>query len=113
LTAARAYGLDIIDGVYNNFRDIDGLRRESLQARMLGFDGKSLIHPDQVAIANEVFGPGDEEVASARKIIAAFAMPENRGKGVINMDGRMVELLHAEMAKRVVVIADAIAARKK
>jgi citrate lyase subunit beta / citryl-CoA lyase len=110
LTAARAFGLDILDGVYNNFRDADGYRRECLQGRMLGFDGKTLIHPDQLAVANEVFSPGAEEVAAARKIVAAFELPENRGKGVINLDGRMVELLHADMARRTVAIADAIAA---
>lgn len=112
VTAARTYGLDILDGVYNNFRDADGCRRECLHGRMLGFDGKTLIHPDQIAIANEVFSPGEEEVSAARKIVAAFALPENEGKGVINLDGRMVELLHAEMAKRTVAVADAIAAMR-
>lgn len=110
LTAARAHGLDILDGVYNNFRDAEGYRRECLQGRMLGLDGKTLIHPDQIAVANEIFSPSETEVASARKIVAAFAAPVNKGKGVINLDGRMVELLHAEMAKRTVAIADAIAA---
>jgi citrate lyase subunit beta/citryl-CoA lyase len=81
-----------------------------VQGRQLGFDGKTLIHPDQIAAANEVFSPSDAEVAAARKIVAAFELPENRGKGVINLEGRMVELLHAEMAKRTVAIADAIAA---
>jgi citrate lyase subunit beta/citryl-CoA lyase len=112
LTAARAHGLEILDGVYNNFRDAEGYRRECLQGRMLGFDGKTLIHPDQIAVANEVFSPSEAEVAAARKIVAAFELPENRGKGVINLDGRMVELLHAEMAKRTVAIADAIAAMR-
>jgi citrate lyase subunit beta/citryl-CoA lyase len=111
VTAARAYGLDVLDGVYNAFKDMDGYRRECLQGRALGFDGKTLIHPDQVAIANEVFAPNDDEVAFARKIIAAFALPENAGQGVITVDGRMIELLHAEMARRTVAIADAIVAR--
>jgi citrate lyase subunit beta/citryl-CoA lyase len=111
LTAARAHGLEIIDGVYNNFRDVDGYRRECVQGRMLGFDGKTLIHPDQIALANEIFSPSADDVASARKIVAAFQLPENKGKGVINLDGRMVELLHADMARRTVAIADAIAAR--
>jgi citrate lyase subunit beta/citryl-CoA lyase len=110
LTAARAYGLDILDGVYNNFRDADGYRSECLQGRMLGFDGKTLIHPDQIAVANEVFSPSAEEVAAARKIVAAFELLENKGRGVINLDGRMVELLHAEMARRTVAIAEAIGA---
>jgi citrate lyase subunit beta / citryl-CoA lyase len=108
ITAARAYGLDALDGVYNNFKDLDGFRRECGHGRALGFDGKTLIHPDQVAIANEVFAPPDTEVAFARKIIAAFDRPESKGKGVITVDGRMVELLHAEMARRTVAIADAI-----
>jgi citrate lyase subunit beta/citryl-CoA lyase len=108
VTAARAYGLDVLDGVYNNFRDADGFRRECVHGRRLGFDGKTLIHPDQVAVANEIFAPPEAEVAFARKIIAAFAQPENQGKGVITVEGRMVELLHAEMARRTVTIAEAI-----
>jgi citrate lyase subunit beta / citryl-CoA lyase len=108
ITAARAYGLDVLDGVYNNFKDSDGFRRECLHGRALGFDGKTLIHPDQVAIANEVFAPPETDVGWARKIIAAFEQPDNKGKGVITVDGRMVELLHAEMARRTVAIADAI-----
>ena len=78
---------------------------------MLGFDGKTLIHPDQVAIANTIFAPPEAEVIWARKVIDAFAQPENKGKGVINLDGQMVELLHVEMAKRTVAIADTIAQR--
>jgi citrate lyase subunit beta/citryl-CoA lyase len=108
LTAARAYGLDALDGVYNNFRDAEGYKRECVHGRRLGFDGKTLIHPEQVAVANEVFAPPEAEVAFARKIIAAFAQPESKGKGVITVEGRMVELLHAEMAARTVAIAEAI-----
>jgi citrate lyase subunit beta/citryl-CoA lyase len=108
ITAARAFGLDALDGVYNNFKDADGFRAECVHGRRLGFDGKTLIHPDQVATANEVFAPPEAEVAWARKVIAAFEAPENKGKGVITVDGRMVELLHAEMAKRTVAIAEAI-----
>jgi len=111
ITAARAYGLDVLDGVYNNIRDAEGFRRECVYGRRLGFDGKTLIHPDQVAVANEVFAPAAGEVAFARKVIAAFRRPENRDKGVISVEGRMVELLHAEMAERTVAIADAIAVR--
>ena len=81
----------------------------ALHGRALGFDGKTLIHPDQVAVANEVFAPPDADIAWARKIIAAFDQPENKGKGVITVEGRMVELLHAEMAHRTVAIAEAIA----
>jgi citrate lyase subunit beta/citryl-CoA lyase len=111
ITAARAHGLDVLDGVYNNFRDAEGFRRECVHGRRLGFDGKTLIHPDQVAIANEVFAPAEADVAFARKIIAAFAEPGSRGKGVITVEGRMVELLHAEMARRTVAIAEIIQSR--
>ena len=110
VTAARAYNLIVLDGVYNAFKDLDGLERECRQGRMLGFDGKTLIHPDQIAAANRVFAPSDSEVANARRILAAFALPENAGKGVITLDGRMVELLHAEMARHTVAVADAIVA---
>jgi citrate lyase subunit beta / citryl-CoA lyase len=109
VTAARAHGLGVLDGVFNNFKDADGFRRECVQGRILGFDGKTLIHPDQIAVANEVFAPPEAEVAFARKIIAAFDLPESKGKGVITVDGRMVELMHAEMARHTVAIADAIA----
>ncbi len=106
VVAARAYGLDILDAVYNNFRDAEGFRRECVQGRALGMDGKTLIHPDQIAPCNEIFSPGDKEVAWARKVIAAFDAPENAGKGVITLEGEMVELLHLEMARRSVAIAD-------
>jgi len=109
VTAARAYGLEVLDGVYNNFKDLEGFRRECRQGRTLGMDGKTLIHPDQIAIANEVFAPSESELAWSRRIIAAFDRPENKGKGAINLDGRMVELMHAEIARRTVAIAEAIA----
>jgi citrate lyase subunit beta / citryl-CoA lyase len=111
VTAARAYGLIVLDGVYNNFKDFAGLQQEAVQGRLLGFDGKTLIHPDQISAANAVFAPAPEEVVWARKIIAAFTLPEHKGRGVITLDGKMVELLHADMARRTVSIADAIAAR--
>jgi citrate lyase subunit beta/citryl-CoA lyase len=111
LTAGRAYGLDVLDGVYNNFKDAEGFKRECAQGRQLGFDGKTLIHPDQVAVANETFRPTDGEVQWSRKIIAAFQDEQNKGKGVITVEGRMVELLHAETAARVVAIAEAIERR--
>jgi citrate lyase subunit beta / citryl-CoA lyase len=109
VAAARAYGLDILDGVYNELGNTEGFVAECRQARDLGFDGKTLIHPQQIAPCNEAFSPTAEEVASARKIIAAFDLPENADKGVIQIEGRMVERLHAEMARRTVAIADAIA----
>jgi len=109
LAAARAYGLDILDGVYNDLGDADGFVQECRQARDLGFDGKTLIHPRQIEPCNAAFSPAPEEVAAARKIIAAFDLPENENKGVIQIEGRMVERLHADMARRTVAIADAIA----
>jgi citrate lyase subunit beta / citryl-CoA lyase len=110
IAAARAYGLDILDGVYNDLGNTEGFAVECAQARDLGFDGKTLIHPQQIAACNEAFSPTADEVSWARKIMAAFGLPENKGKGVIQVDGRMVERLHAEMARRTVAIADAIAA---
>lgn len=110
LLAARAYGLDVIDGVYNDFRDEQGFRDECEQGRTLGMDGKTLIHPGQVAVCNELFSPAPDEVAWSHRIIAAFGLPENTAKGVITVDGRMVERLHLAMAERVAAIAETIAA---
>jgi citrate lyase subunit beta / citryl-CoA lyase len=110
LAAGRAYGLDVVDGVYNNLSDAEGFLAECEQGRDLGMDGKTLIHPNQLGPANEIFSPAEAEVAQAEKILAAFALPENASKGVISLDGRMVERLHAEMAERTVAIARAIAA---
>ena len=110
LLAARAYGLDVLDGVYNDFRDEAGFRAECEQGRAMGMDGKTLIHPGQIAVCNELFSPAPEEVEWSRKIIAAFKLPENSAKGVITVEGRMVERLHLAMAQRVADIAEAIAA---
>jgi citrate lyase subunit beta / citryl-CoA lyase len=110
VAAARAFGLAIIDGVYNDIADADGFRASCQQARAFGFDGKTLIHPSQIAACNELFAPSREETAAARKVIAAFAQPENAGKGAIALDGRMVERLHLEVARSTVALADAIAA---
>ena len=110
--AARAHGVDVIDGVFNDMKDLEGFRAECVQGRDMGFDGKTLVHPSQIDICNEVFSPTSAEVESAAAIIEAFALPENAGKGVIQLDGRMVELLHADMARRTLAIADAIAERK-
>ncbi len=107
--AARAYGIDILDGVYNDFKDDIGFRAECEQGRHLGMDGKTLIHPSQIAACNELFSPAAEEVAWAAKIIAGFALPENALKGVITIEGRMVERLHLAMAERTAAIAEAIA----
>lgn len=110
VAAARAYGLGIIDGVYNDIADGDGFLETCKQARAFGFDGKTLIHPSQLAPCNEIFAPSPAEVDAARKIIAAFDLPENRDKGAIALDGHMVERLHAEIARSTVALADAIAA---
>ena len=106
--AAHASGIDILDGVYNELSDMQGFAQECAQGRDLGFEGKTLIHPSQIEPCNAAFAPSAEEVAQARKIIAAFAQRENQGKGAIQVEGRMVEILHAEMAKRTVAIAEAI-----
>jgi citrate lyase subunit beta/citryl-CoA lyase len=108
--AARAYGLDILDGPYSDFSNVEGFAQECAQARDLGFDGKTLIHPGQIVACNAIFTPPEEEVAEARKIIAAFKLPENASRGAIQIDGRMVERLHADMASRTIALADAIAA---
>jgi len=111
VTAARAHGIDILDGVYNDLGNAEGFARECEEARDMGFDGKTLIHPNQIGPCNGAFSPSGEEVAYARKIIDAFNLPENKDKGVVQLDGRMVERLHADMARRTVAIARAIEER--
>jgi citrate lyase subunit beta/citryl-CoA lyase len=106
--AAHAYGIDVLDGVYNDIADTAGFAAECAQGRDMGFDGKTLIHPSQVEPCNAAFSPSAEESAQARKIIAAFDRPENHGKGVVQIDGRMVERMHADIARRTVAIAEAI-----
>ena len=105
---ARAEGLTVIDGVYNDIADAAGFEAECQQGLQFGFDGKTLIHPSQIDAANAIFAPTAVEITRARAIIAAFALPENAGKGVIKVDGRMTELLHLEEAKRVVAVSEAI-----
>jgi citrate lyase subunit beta / citryl-CoA lyase len=109
--AARAYGLDALDGVYNDFRDAEGFASECAEGRAMGFDGKTLIHPGQIEAANTAFGIDAEKLEEARAIVAAFATPENAGAGVISLDGRMVERLHAEMAEKLIAKAEALSAR--
>ena len=111
VATARAFGLDVVDGVYNSLSDEAGFREECLQGRALGMDGKTLIHPSQIAPCNDVFSPWVEEVAAARRIVDAFELPENHGKGAISIDGRMVERLHADIARHTLAMAEAIAAR--
>jgi len=106
--AARAYDLVAIDGVFNGIKDAQGLTRECEQGRILGFDGKTLIHPAQLETANRVFAPSAADVEHAHAVIAAFADPGNAGKGVIKVNGKMTELLHMEEARRVVDVAAAI-----
>lgn len=109
VTAARAEGLDILDGVWNALDDPAGLAAECAQGRDLGMDGKTLIHPAQIAPCNAAFTPSPDEVAEAERVLAAFARPENRGLGALRLDGRMVERLHAEMAQRTLALAAAAA----
>ena len=108
VAAARAHGLVVLDGVCNEFRDLDLFRAEAEQGLEFGFDGKTLIHPDQIAPCNAVFSPNAGEIAWAQAIVAAFELPENAGKGAIKVDGKMVELLHLDQAKRTLAIAAAI-----
>ena len=109
VVAARAHGLSVIDGTYNNIRDEEGLAQACAQGRAFGFDGKTLIHPSQIEAANRIFAPSPDELAEARRVLDAFA--QNPGKGVLALDGRMIERLHAEEAQRLLTLADAIAGR--
>ena len=111
LVAARAYGLPILDGVHLDLSDDEGFLEVCKQGRDLGFDGKTLIHPKTIAAANEIFGPSADDVAQARRIVAAHAEAVASGNGVVLLDGRLVENLHVEEAMRVVALAKAIAAR--
>jgi citrate lyase subunit beta/citryl-CoA lyase len=108
VAAARAYGLTVLDGVYNQISDDAGLERQCRQGVAFGFDGKTLIHPRQIAVANRVFSPAPEAVAWARTVVDAFARGENTDKGVLQIDGRMVERLHLEQAQQVLSLANAI-----
>ncbi len=109
LLAARTHGLVAVDGVYNAFKDADGLRAECEQGRDMGFDGKTLIHPDQLATANQAFAPSEAEIDLARRQIAAFQVAEAAGEGVAVVDGRIVENLHIVTARATLAKADAIA----
>ena len=109
VAAARAHGLVILDGVFNGIDDDEGLARQCAQGAEFGFDGKTLIHPRQIEAANRAFSPAADEVAWSRTIVAAFDLPENAAKGVIRVEGRMVERLHLAEARRLIAVADAIA----
>jgi citrate lyase subunit beta/citryl-CoA lyase len=111
ILAARAHGIEILDGVSNRIDDREAFEQECAQARDLGFDGKTLIHPSQIVPCNAAFTPSADEIRRAKEIVAAFDLPENRGRGAIALGGQMVERLHAEQARRTLAIAEAIAAR--
>ena len=108
--AARAGGLDLLDGVYNDFRDVEGFAQECAEAANMGFDGKTLIHPAQIEPANAAFSPAQEAIAEARAIRDAFALVENMDKGVIALDGKMVERLHLAQAEKLLAKVAAIGA---
>ncbi|WP_018997624.1 HpcH/HpaI aldolase/citrate lyase family protein [Hirschia maritima] len=108
VTAARAYGITAIDGVFNDIKNSEGFEAECQQGRVMGFDGKTLIHPAQVETCNTVFSPSEADVAQAQDVIAAFADPENAGKGVLKVNGKMTEILHLEEAKRLIEMEKAI-----
>ena len=110
LLAARAFALAILDGVYLDLADDEGFAHSCIQGRELGFDGKTLIHPKTIAKANEIFAPSGEDVAWSRKIIAAHAEASRAGKGVVVVNGKLIETLHVENARRLVALADAIEA---
>jgi len=110
LLATREAAKVILDGVYNDVKDLDGFRNECVQGAEMGFDGKTLIHPGQVEIANEVWAPTVDEVAHARRVIDAFEKGLSEGRGVVTIDGRMIENLHVDNARRAIAVADAIAA---
>lgn len=111
ILVARAYGLNVLDGVYSNFKDPEGFATECTQARNMGFDGKTLIHPAQVDPANAAFSASDAEVEEARRMIAAFDAAKADGKGVAVLDGRMIEELHLSEARRMVALAEFLANR--
>ena len=111
VSAARAHGLTILDGVHNEIDDLVALERVCRQGTEFGFDGKSLIHPTHLEIANRVFSPEPAEVAWSRAVIAAFDLPENAGKGALRVEGRLAEHLHLRQAEALVAMAEAIEAR--
>lgn len=110
VAAARANGIAVIDGVFNDIQDTSGFEAECTQGRTLGFDGKTLIHPAQIEVANRIFAPDPQELAQARAVIDAFSLPENSGKGVLKVNGKMTELLHLEQARRMIAMDETIRA---
>ena len=111
VTAARGWGLDIIDGVHNDLEDHTGFEAQCRQGLQFGFDGKTVIHPNQIEACNRIFTPGEAEVSAAQAIIEAFALPENRGKGAVRVAGRMAERLHLEQARRLLALRAVLESR--
>ncbi len=111
LAAAREAQITALDGVYNNVRDPDGFAAEAQQGFEMGFDGKTLIHPSQVAPTNDIWSPDPVEIDHARRVIEEFDLARREGRGVMTVDGRMIENLHVAMAQRTLAVADAVAAR--
>ncbi|AZS75885.1 citrate lyase subunit beta / citryl-CoA lyase [Streptomyces sp. SceaMP-e96] len=111
LLAARDTGKAILDGVYNDVKNAEGFEAECVQGRQFGFDGKTLIHPSQVEPCNRAFAPSADQIARAQKIIDAFDEATREGRGVVTVDGRMIENLHVEDARRILALAEAIAGR--
>lgn len=107
VVAARAAGVQILDGVHNDLKDLAGFEASCMQGRELGFDGRTLVHPSQVLTCNRIYAPSLSEVTEAREIMQAWDQPENHGKAVIQVRGRMVELLHLEVARRTMALAHA------
>ena len=101
ILAAKAGGLEVLDGVYNDFKDMSGFEAECVQGASMGFDGKTLIHPNQIAGANRGLSPSEDEVAHAKAVVELFTQPENMSKGVVSLNGQMIERLHLHMAERV------------
>jgi citrate lyase subunit beta/citryl-CoA lyase len=106
ILAARAAGKEIVDGVYNDVKNLEGFEAEAVQGRQFGFDGKTLIHPGQIEPTNRIFSPSSEEIEHSQKVIAAFEAAEAAGSGVVTVDGAMIENLHVETARRVLSLAD-------
>jgi citrate lyase subunit beta/citryl-CoA lyase len=111
--AARAYGIDILDGVYTDLADIAGFRRSCDRAKILGFDGKTLIHPSQIEVANTVFGVSEEQLAHASEVIAAWDAAAAQGRGIAVLDGQMIEKLHADEARRALALNATITRKQR
>jgi len=110
LLAAREAGVAVLDGVYNDVKDLAGFQAECVQGFEMGFDGKTLVHPTQVEVANRVWAPGEQEMAYAHRVLAAFDEALAQGRGVATVDGRMIENLHVDNARRTLAVAEAVAA---